>query len=653
LSVEELVEQIQHHRKLYWESTPEISDTEFDKLVQNLQAVDPNNPVLDEIGYGTMSGRQKVAHTYPMLSLQKCYNAADLIRWYTGLEGFEVVASPKIDGLAVALRYLDGKFFQAVTRGDGNIGDDVTENMKFVSGFPKVALGGVTDSFEIRGEVFIPKEVFERHFATQYSNPRNLAAGALKREVAKETAWYFLEFRAYDVVNKDFSLEYTKTGWLVEIGCTVVPMVVLNERASIEEYLTTSINAFPYEIDGFVFKAGRIADQKRLGSTRHHPRWSMAYKLQGDSGASKLLSVEWQVGRTGVITPVATIAAVTLSGATINRVSLHNVNIMQKLDPELRLIDAEITVSRRGGVIPNVEEVTKPGLPELVPLMCPVCGGVTFFEEGDQLYAEHDLECPPVLVSTIQHFLKVARIKGMGVTILDALVESKQLKTPSDLFALTSEDLQTVERVGEKTAIKLIARIQDLKQMTLSTFLTSLGIPNLGGHLASTLADNYPTLAALVKADPEELLLLPGVGEVGCQIVTDRLPAKKYLIRDLMKYIEIMEPTIPMRTSGQPLHGQIFLFTGKLDCVSSRARAEEIVESLGGTIASGVTHDLDYLVVGNAQFKAMDEGQMSSLTKLMSAKVKKVYARQAAGGKVRCITEDDFGLLVGKRNLHG
>jgi DNA ligase (NAD+) len=635
MDVEQLVQKIQYHRVKYWAGEPVISDTEFDRLVEQLRELDPNNVILNEIGVGFIEGRRKVTHEMPMLSLQKCYTVEDLLRWRNKLSDPDLIVSPKIDGLAVALRYRSGTYVQAITRGDGLVGDDITENMRFVSGVA-MHIDEVQD-IEIRGEVFIPRSVFENLFAEEYSNPRNLAVGALKRDNAKETAKFYLVFQAYDVLGKEFSFETTKFDWLASVNCVPVPVELVTSEKEIRAFLLTTPDQYLYEIDGFVFKIAKCSLQKELGATRHHPRGSMAYKLQGDTGVSSVKAIEWQVGRTGVLTPVAQIKTITLSGAVINRVSLHNTSIMRELDSDLRLLNASVQITRRGGVIPYIEKMLTPGEPLQVPLYCPECNGITFFADRDLLYAEHAIDCAPILLGTLQHFLKVLRVKGFGPAILESLIEGEFIQTPADLLGLTEDDLLSVDRIGGKQAKKLLARLQEVRQVPLSTFLVALGIPNLGIQLASTLADRYPTLGDLAKAKEEDLLQLPGVGEVGCRIVQEWLPAKKYLIQDLLRHIQIEENVKDEEPIGSlPLANKSFLFTGKLQ-YATRSSAEEIIKNLGGSIVSAVTRNLDYLVVGETSGE--------------SAKLKRARMVQSAKGALEIIDEDQFALLVGKRNL--
>ena len=369
LSVAQLEEAVRFHNAAYWvDDAPVISDPDFDVLVETLRAKAPDSPVLDLIGPAGAGealeeefGGEKVAHDPPMLSLDKCYDEPTLLRWFDKFEG-DAVVTPKVDGVAVCIRFDgSGRLAVASTRGNGLFGELITEQVKRIVNVPESIEVG---ALEVRGEAYMPWSVFRAKFAAIYSSPRNLTAGALKQKDPEQTRKYEIHFFAYDVVGREFDSEAEKMAFVASIGFTpvdhrVVPHEKLQETFEEFEELRPTLD---YDTDGVVYKANHTAEQKRMGFTAHHPRYAIAYKFQGDSGQSTLREVLWSVSRTGAINPVGIVDPVELSGATVTRVSLHNLSIMEKLGGEQGLrIHSKVVMVRRGGVIPHLERVVEPG----------------------------------------------------------------------------------------------------------------------------------------------------------------------------------------------------------------------------------------------------------------------------------------------------
>ncbi|MFO1520426.1 MAG: NAD-dependent DNA ligase LigA [bacterium] len=631
-SVPELEKEIRHHNKLYFEDQkPEISDYDFDRLVERLKKMKPDSKVLFEIGSDIRKGVvvPKIAHTSPMLSLDKCYKLEDLVDWAGKFEG-DVVVSPKIDGAAVEIRYDEhGKLALAATRGDGVKGEDISANVHFVPDIPKkVSEPGI----EVRGEVYMPLSVFKT-FQEEFANPRNLAAGAIKQKQPKKTGEYRLSFFAYDVRGKEFEEEIEKIRFLQKMGFKTVETRVLKKD---EETLQKPWDRFlgerdklDYEIDGVVYKANSLSEQERLGSSAHHPRWAIAYKFQGDSGVTTLREVEWSVARTGVITPIGIVDPVELSGAQVKHVSLHNFGILQKLGVT---IPAKVAMVRAGGVIPYLEKVLeKQGKPVKVPEKCPSCGHPTEIRD-DFLYCTNVKNCRAAKMSELEHFLKTVEIDGFGGVLIEKLHDSGLVEDPADFYTLTKEDLLSFERMGEILATKLIGNIQGKREMPLEVFLQSLGIRELARHSSKILVKEFGSLKKIFEATEEELSAIHTIGPVIAREVNDGLRKKRPLIDKLLKYVKVSES--PVEKKG-PLTGKSFLFTGKLAAME-RSEAEKLVEKDGGEVASGVTKDLNYLVIGSEGYKNREKGNKW-------VKAEKLIEKGAA---LRVISEEEFLKMV-------
>ncbi|HEX5034769.1 MAG TPA: hypothetical protein VFW62_09830, partial [bacterium] len=410
MSGPELEKAVRRHNDLYFKKAkPEISDAEFDLMVERLKEVKPGSKVLEEIGSDLSEAGKKIEHSSPMLSLDKCYSLEDLTEWASKLSG-DVVATPKIDGLAIAIHSDGGgALFQAETRGDGFKGDDITRNVLEIADIPKKISEG---HVEIRGEVYMRRSVF-KGYESDFANPRNLAAGAVKQKDPKKTGEYRLNFFAYEVLGRPIEEEIDNVRWLKKLGFSPIDAELLSreppELEKVFQRLFEIRDKLDYELDGVVYKANLIADQVRLGASAHHPRWAIAYKFQGDSGTSVLREVEWSVSRTRAITPIGIIDPVRLSGATVTRVSLHNYGLMKKMGVS---IGAEVLVMRRGGVIPNLEQVTKP-TKKLVeaPEKCPSCGFPTEVVD-DFLYCTNAKGCRSTKIGELRHFVAVLEIEG-------------------------------------------------------------------------------------------------------------------------------------------------------------------------------------------------------------------------------------------------
>ncbi len=635
MTVAQLEAEVRRHNRLYFvEHAPEIPDAEFDRLVELLRRRAPGSPALAELTSDARPEGVKVRHAQPMLSLDKCYDAKALGDWAAKFEG-PMVASPKIDGMAVSLFYApDGKLKLAATRGDGIEGEAITENVRFIRAIPQscpaLAKRGGRAGVEVRGEIYMPLSAFAR-FRDEFANPRNLAAGGVKQKDAAKTAQYGLAFFAYDLIGVEAVTEQEKLRLLREAGFPELERRVVEREAMQEafEYFLSRRDAYDFETDGVVFKADAVAEQVRLGATAHHPRFAIAYKFQGDSGTTTLVDVEWSVARTGAITPVAIVEPVELSGAMVRRASLHNVGILRKLGLTR---GATVVMMRRGGVIPNLESVAAPGKGAIaIPRKCPSCGSAVR-EEGDVLTCTNAKSCVQSKVGELEHFVKTVGIDGFGEKLIAKLYESGMVTDPAEFYELTAEELLELERMGETLAAKLISNIDAHRSIPLAAFLQSLGIRELGRHAAKILAGMGP-LGRVRKLTEEELSEVHTIGPVIAHEVVAGLVAKRGLIEKLLKQVEV-EVEAEVQKGGGRLGGRSFLFTGKLLALE-RGAAQQLVEDEGGVAALSVGRELDFLVVG-------DGGGAGS-------KLQKAQKLAAAGGKVQILTEAEFLEMVGRK----
>lgn len=621
MSVEELEATIRRHNYLYFiEHKPEISDYKFDRFVKELKRRRPNSKILSEIGSDLISVANKVKHQVPMLSLDKCYDEETMDRWLEKFDG-DVVASPKIDGCAVSVKYgSTGELLLAATRGKGLVGEEITNNAFFIKDIPtKIGLKSV----EVRGEVYMKLSTFKK-YKDEFANPRNLAAGAIKQKDPKKTGEYALSFWAYDLLSDDSKTEVEKRDRLKKNGFPVIEWKLVKKRdvnKIFDKFLSTR-DKYDFETDGVVFKANDVREQARLSATIHHPRYAIAYKFQGDSGVTKLVDIEWSVARTGVITPVGIVEPVELSGATVTRVSLHNIGLMQKLKVGK---GAKVMMMRRGGVIPNLESVVKPGTKKAeLPRECPSCGGPVEVRD-DFFYCVDPSKCVKAKIGQLKHFVQVVEIDGFGDVLLEKLYESGLVTDPAELYTLTKGDLTPLDRMGETLAAKLVKNVQGKRKIPLDLFMRSLGIRELGRHAASVLAGQYGTLNKLFRVSEEELAEIHTIGEIIANEVVSGLKESKFLIDKLLKHVKVLPVKRVGKAAKGPLAGKSFLFTGSMLSMG-RKEGEKLVVDNGGEIASGVLKNLDYLVVGdgggagNKLTKAKDLIKKGEEIKILSEK---------------------------------
>ncbi|MBD3160774.1 MAG: NAD-dependent DNA ligase LigA [Candidatus Eisenbacteria bacterium] len=638
--IETLREQIAHHARLYYvEAEPEISDEAYDALYDELVALEARFPDLvapdsptQRVGGAPLEEFRTVRHRTPMLSLQNTYDDAELrefdarVRRFLGTEEeIEYTVELKIDGVAVSLRYRDGRFAQGITRGDGTQGDDVTENLRTIRVLPlriDPPKGKPAPSeIEVRGEVFFPRSRFRRLNEARsqagekpFANPRNAAAGSLKLLDPRLVAQRPLSLFCYALVEtEEIGLERhgEVLDWLGSAGFPI------NRGSWTARGVEQVIERIPewsekrwdldYDIDGLVVKVDRMAAQRVLGSTAKAPRWGIAYKFATREGITRLLAVEYQVGRTGAVTPVAILAPVEILGTTVRRATLHNADEMRRLD--LRLGDW-VAVEKGGEVIPKVTRVLaerRIGEPEryAIPTTCPACGEPLTRDEEEAATRCLNEHCPAQRRRQILHFVArgAMEIEGMGAATVEQLVENGLLRDPADLYRLRVEDLVPLDRMGEKSAANLIASIRASRSRPLHRLLFALGIRHVGASVARNIAARMGTLEAIEKVDVEGLLGIPDVGETVARSVRryfDRPATADLLDRLRASGVRTDEPEESGAAEGRgPLEGRIFVLTGTL-ATMTRPQASARIESLGGRVSGSVSRRTDYLVAGDS-----------------------------------------------------
>lgn len=620
-----------HDHRYYVLDAPTLSDEQYDRLLERLKKLEAEHPELvvpdsptQRVGGAAAASFRPVRHAQPMLSLDNSYDEADIRafdeRVRKALKGAPsaYVVEAKIDGLSCCLTYEDGRLVLGATRGDGETGEDVSANVRTVRSIPLRLPGKAPRVLEIRGEVYLAKADFERINKAlldagdePFVNPRNCAAGSLRQKDPKVAASRRLRFFAHSFGRLEGAEPpATHSEFLdlcAELGFAVTE--VRRECRDIDEVVRfyqefqSKQFSLAYEVDGLVVKVDSRREQALLGATAKSPRWAIAFKYPGRQATTVLESVEYSVGRTGVVTPVACLKPVFLAGVTISSASLHNFEEVERLG--VRLGDT-VVIERAGEVIPKVvqvvlEERTGREKPILPPKKCPSCGGAVVREEEFVAFRCLSPSCPAQLKRSLLHFASRdgMDIQGLGESAVDQLVDRGLVKDAAGLFALRKDDLLGLELFKDKKAENLLAELAKAKERPLSRLLFSLGIRQVGEKTARDLAARFKTMGALRKASLEELTAVPDVGPIVAQAVADyfgQASVSPLLDRLEAAGLNLSEPDAPSGASA-PLAGRSFVFTGELDAMP-RSEAEEKVRLLGGSASSSVSKKTSYVVVG-------------------------------------------------------
>lgn len=625
--IERLRDEIRRHEYLYYVlDQPEITDAEYDELVRRLKKLEEEHPEwvtpdspTQRVGGKPREGFVKVRHSSPMLSLDNALNEAELrdfdrrVRELLGGASFRYVAELKLDGLSMAVHYRDGVLVQAVTRGDGIEGEDVTENARTIRSLPLRVNDGLP-AFEARGEVVLNRRAFERlnqereaAGLPRFANPRNAAAGSIRVLEPSITASRRLDYYAYFLLldgQPHPDGQWAALEKLHSLGFKVNP----NRRlcAGVEEVLEfcrhwqERRDELPYETDGVVVKVDSVEQQRALGWTAKAPRWAIAYKFPAQQAETEVLNIEAQVGRTGTLTPVAHLKPVQVGGVTVSRATLHNEEEIERLGVQ---IGDKVLVERSGDVIPKVVRVVAKGAgrrPFRMPARCPVCGGKVVRQEGEVASRCINTNCPARLKESILHFASrnVMDIDGMGEALVDQLVDRGLVRSLADIYKLRPEQLMGLERMGKKSSEKLVANIEASKRQPLARVLAGLGIPFVGERTAQILADTFGSLDAIMEADEETLQQAEEVGPKVAQSIRQffREERNRELVERLREAgLQFHHKRV--RREGGPLEGKVFVLTGTLP-TWTREEAKSRIEAAGGKVTGSVSKKTDFVVAG-------------------------------------------------------
>ena len=645
--LEALREKIRHHEYRYYVlDDPEMSDADFDKLMNELKRLEAEHPELitpdsptQRVGGKPREGFVKAKHSSPMLSLDNAYSEEELRDWerlvheLTGRTDLEYMCELKLDGMSLALLYSDGRLERGITRGDGTTGEDVTSNVRTVRSIPltiakdKLKKAGIPTDFEVRGEMLMPLAAFrklneerERQGLATFANPRNFTAGTVRQLEPSITAQRRMDFFAYMLLKdgRTYFDRQSKTMDALELaGFKVNPNRKLAKNlAEVWKFIQSwesKRESLPYEIDGIVIKVDRTAWQQELGFTGKAPRWAIAYKYAARGGVTQIEDIVPQVGRTGKLTPVAWLKPVSIGGTTVSRATLHNMDEIERLGVK---IGDWVEVERGGDVIPKVVKVVEDkehprGKKQFVmPEHCPVCGGNVVRTPGEVDHRCVNANCPAKLQGTILHFASrhVMNIDGLGEALVNQFTERGLVKNVADLYKLTKADLLKLERMGEKSADNVLAEIEASKKLPLERVIYGLGIRFVGERTAQFLAEHFGSLDAIMNASAEQL---EEVNEVGPRIAESIVEFfgdehNRKLVSALRK--AGLTFAGQKKEKGTKLAGKTFVLTGTLER-HTRDEAKKMIEDAGGRVSGSVSKKTDYVVAGSDAGSKLDKAR--------------------------------------------
>jgi DNA ligase (NAD+) len=646
--IEELRAEIERHNRLYYiDAAPEITDREYDALLQSLEDLEQQFPELASptsptrrVGGAPLEHFENVRHAVPMMSLSNTYSKEELVEFDRRIrkllpeEVFSYILEPKIDGVAISLRYENGELVQALTRGDGTTGDDVTANIRTINSIPlRLADMMPPAVLEVRGEIYMDTSGFAKLNERRqeagmepFANPRNACAGSLKQLDPREVAKRPLDAIFYATGELDgmtFDTHEKMLQTLRNYGLRITPNYWL--RSSIEEILDqldeleSMRHAFPFEMDGGVIKVNERRLYEPLGSTAKSPRWAVAYKYEPEQAETILHAISIQVGRTGVLTPVAELEPVQLAGTTVKRATLHNEDEIRRKDIK---VGDRVVVEKAGEIIPAVVRVVtdqRTGSEQdfTMPTACPVCGGDVEKREGEVALRCINLQCPAQVKNWLAHFASrgAMDINGLGESLVEQLVDSGLVKNPAELYSLTKAEVLGLERMGEKSADNLIQGIEESKARPFERVLFGLGIRHVGKGAAILLAKAFKNIEALMAADPEQLESIRDIGPIVGRSVVDNFksPDTRAVIDRLRKAGVNFEQE--EEVGSTELEGLTFVLTGSLDTMT-RDEAGEKIRARGGTVSSSVSKNTSYLVAGESAGSKLDKAEALGVTVL-------------------------------------
>ncbi|WP_297720643.1 NAD-dependent DNA ligase LigA [Intestinimonas sp.] len=638
----------QANYEYYVLDAPSMSDYEFDHKLRRLEELEAAHPELvtpdsptQRVGGKVADGFDEVVHRVPLESLQDVFSLEELGEFDQRVRealpnGVEYDVEPKVDGLSVALEYENGVFVRGATRGDGLVGEDVTENLKTIRSIP-LRLPEALPALIVRGEVFMPRQVFEDLNAEAelqgkplFANPRNAAAGSLRQHDPKIAASRRLDIRVFNIQwaeGRAFATHSEALEYLTSQRFKVIPHETCADIASVGEVIGRmgeERESYPFDIDGAVVKLNDLSDRERLGSTAKFPRWAAAFKYPPEQKESVVEDIVIQVGRTGVLTPKAIVKPVRLAGTTVTNATLHNQDFITEKD--IRIGDT-VLVQKAGEIIPEIVSVIREKRPEgsepyLLPKTCPVCGAPVERDEDGAHIRCTGAECPAQRLRHLVHFASrdAMDIEHLGPAVVEGLVGAGLVKGPGDLYRLKAEDVEQLERMGKKSAENLMAAIEKSKSAGLGRLLFAFGIRQVGQKAGKVLAARFGTLDALMAADAETLTAVPDIGAITAQSLLEwfQSPQSRHLIETLREAGVSFESTeAPV---GETLAGKTFVLTGTLPTLE-RKEAAALIEAQGGKVTSSVSKKTSYVVAGEAAGSKLQKAVELGITILTEAEL--------------------------------
>ena len=625
----------QANYEYYVKDDPTMSDYDYDHKLRRLEELEGAHPELitpdsptQRVGGKALESFTQVTHRVPLESLQDVFDFDELRAFDQRVRGVEPKVSysvePKVDGLSVALEYQDGQFVRGATRGDGLVGEDVTENLKTVKSIP-LSIPDVPGTLIVRGEVYMPKKVFhalneerEKRGEALFANPRNAAAGSLRQLDPKIAAQRRLDIAVFNIQwaeNEDFHSHTQGINYLADKGFKVIPHVIcssIEEAVAQVQAIGEGRENYPFDIDGAVIKVDDLAQRQTLGSTAKFPRWAAAYKYPPEVKTSRLTDIVIQVGRTGVLTPKAVLEPVRLAGTTVTNATLHNQDFITEKD--IRIGDT-VLVRKAGEIIPEVlsvvmEKRPDDAVPYRFPEVCPECGAPVARDEDGAHIRCTGAECPAQLLRNLAHFASrdAMDIEGLGIAVVENLVKAGLVKTPGDLYFLREEDVAELERMGKKSAQNLLSAIEKSKSQDLSRLLFAFGIRQVGQKAGKILAQRFGSLDNLQAATVEELTQVDDIGAITAQSIVDWFasPQSQHLIARLKEAGVNMQAE--QKGEDQRFAGKTFVLTGTLDRFT-RAEATKMIEDRGGKAAGSVSKKTTSVVAGEAAGSKLRKAQ--------------------------------------------
>ena len=649
--IKELRKILQYYAdKYYDEDAPVVSDYEYDMTMNKLKALEKEFPELitedsltQKVGGHVKEGFKEVTHEVALQSLQDVFSFEELEEFDERIlkqakeenEELSYVVETKIDGLSVALEYVDGIFVRGATRGNGLIGEDVTDNLMTIKHIPKVLKEKV--NITVRGEVFIGTKEFEKMNEEQeimgkplFANARNAAAGSLRQLNSKITASRPLDvfiFNVQKLENNKFNSHYEQLNYLAKLGFNVNPVRILcknyKEAKEAIKKIGEDREKLGFGIDGAVIKVDSLSFREKLGQTYKVPRWAIAYKYPPEAKETKLKDIIWQVGRTGVITPMAILEPVKVAGSTISKTTLHNEDFIKEKD--LKIGDI-VVIQKQGDVIPEVIKVVKEkrdGTEKEVeiPTVCPVCGAPATRQEGEAAIYCNGIECPAQLLRGIEHFVskECMDIEGLGYKIVEQLIEKGLINNIADIYKLTLEDIASLKKNGKKFAQNLIDSIEKSKAQDLFNVINALGIKQVGIKAAKVLAKRYKTMDGLANASLESLCMVEDIGEITAQNIYSFFRQEQTI--DMLNRLK--EAGINMNAKTEEsldnrFEGKVFVLTGSLEKYT-RNEASDLIEKFGGKTSSSVSKKTDYVLAGEEAGSKLTKAQELGVTIITEA----------------------------------